>query len=94
MRLMDRTRIGLYQLGECLVNTAMTIAVLNDDFGGIVALIFWIPKTAMFGLLSIFCIPVFTPVKDKNALGGLCGAFPGAIPFLWMGVGCNRLILG
>lgn len=80
--LMDRTKNRPIPAGRMTVNTAFIIAVVFTILG-LLSLYFINPKTAMFGVISIFMyVSLYTPLKTKTPLSVLVGAFPGAIPFM------------
>ncbi len=80
--LMDRTKNRPVPAGRMSQTTALIIASLLTVVG--IALLYTIiPKTAMFGSVSIFLYTsVYTPLKTMTSLSVFVGAFPGAIPFM------------
>ena len=81
-RLMKRTRNRPLPAGRMSITTALTTAILMTILG-VVALYMLNPKTALFGMLSIFLYTsVYTPLKTITPLSVFVGAIPGAIPFM------------
>ena len=80
--LMDRTQDRPIPSGRMSVNQALAIAVVLTVIG--LSMLYYLnPKTAMCGVISIFCYTIlYTPLKTKTPLSVFVGAIPGAIPFM------------
>jgi len=80
--LMKRTKNRPIPTGRMSVSTAMVVAVTFTILG--ISILYSInPKSALFGVISIFLYTcVYTPLKSVTPLCVFVGAFPGAIPFM------------
>ena len=80
--IMKRTQNRPLPTGRMSVNIALSIALLFTFLG--ISILYSInPKTALFGVISIFLYTsVYTPLKPVTPLAVFVGAIPGAIPFM------------
>ena len=80
--IMKRTQNRPLPTGRMSVNIAISIALLFTFLG--ISILYSInPKTALFGVISIFLYTsVYTPLKPVTPLAVFVGAIPGAIPFM------------
>ena len=80
--LMKRTMNRPLPTGRISVVFALILGV-TFTIGGIVILYSINPKSALFGVISIFLYTcAYTPLKSVTPLAVFVGAFPGAIPFM------------
>jgi len=80
--IMQRTKDRPLPTNRMSVNFALIIAVLLTILG--ISILYSInPKTALFGVISIFLYTcAYTPLKSVTPLAVFVGAIPGAIPFM------------
>jgi len=80
--LMKRTMNRPIPAGRMSIKTGLLIAVIMAMFG--IAILYSInPKSAFFGVISIFIYTsIYTPLKSKTPLSVFVGGIPGAIPFM------------
>lgn len=81
--LMKRTAKRPVASGRMSVTEASAFAVIAGA-GGVFIMWYWFNmESALLGLLSLFLYGfIYTPLKTKNSIAVLVGAFPGALPCL------------
>ncbi len=80
--LMKRTMNRPLPTGRMSKSTALTFAIIATIIG--IGILYSInPKSALFGVISIFLYTcAYTPLKSVSPLAVFVGALPGAIPFM------------
>ena len=81
--LMKRTAKRPVASGRMSVTEAMTFAFIAGALGAFILWYRFNLESALLGLLSLFLYGfIYTPLKKKNSIAVLVGAFPGALPCL------------
>lgn len=81
--LMKRTAKRPVASGRMSVTEAMTFAFIAGALGVFIMWYRFNLESALLGLLSLFLYGfIYTPLKTKNSIAVLVGAFPGALPCL------------
>ncbi len=80
---MKRTKNRPVASGRISQSHAMTFAVVTGLAGVFMMWYFFNLQSALLSLLSLFLYAyIYTPLKTKNSIAVLVGAFPGALPCL------------
>ena len=81
--LMKRTAKRPVASGRMSVTEATVFAVIAGALGVFIMWYWFNMESALIGLLSLFLYGfIYTPLKTKNSIAVLVGAFPGALPCL------------
>ncbi|MFT4152934.1 heme o synthase [Parafilimonas sp.] len=81
--LMKRTAKRPVAAGRMSVNEAFTFAFITGTAGIVIMYVFFNPASAWLSVSSTFLYAfIYTPLKKRNSIAVLVGAFPGALPCL------------
>ena len=81
--LMKRTSTGPVASGRMSIQEATVFAIIIGVAGVLLMWFRFNMESALLGLLSLFLYGfIYTPLKTKNSVAVLVGAFPGALPCL------------